>query len=315
MNLQQLEYLAALDAHRHFGKAAAECFVTQPTLSAMVQKIEEELGVKFFDRSRQPIVPTDAGERLLPQVRIILREIERLREMARQEEHSLTGELRLGIIPTLSPYLLPLFLPNFVEKYPTIHLKVTERVTDVLIDNLHKSLLDAAILATPLNDPMLREEVLFYEAFVVYSSHDYPKEYLLTEDIDASDLWLLEEGHCFRSQIMQLCELREKQHLSVEYQAGSLETLKHLVDAQHGVTILPELALRTLTPAQMTKVKRFAAPEPVREISLVTHRHVVKERLLEALRTEVMAHLPEACRHRQPGQTPVEWRRNTQRRE
>lgn len=308
MNLQQLEYLAALDLHRHFGKAAAECFVTQPTLSAMVQKIEDELGVKFFDRSRQPIVPTEAGERLLPQVRAILREVERLREMAREEEHSLTGELRIGIIPTLSPYLLPLFLPDFIQKYPTIHLKISERLTDTLIDSLHKGLLDAAILATPLNDAMLQESVLFYEAFVVYSSHDYPKEYLLTEDIEAGELWLLEEGHCFRSQILRLCELHERQHLSVEYQAGSLETLKYLVDAQHGITILPELALSTLTPTQMAKVKRFAAPEPVREVSLVTHRHVVKERLLAVLRQEIITHLPEICRNRKPTQAPVEWR-------
>ncbi len=308
MNLQQLEYLAALDAHRHFGKAAAECHVTQPTLSMMVQKIEEELGVKFFDRSRQPIVPTQAGERLLAQVRVILREVERLREMALEEELNLTGELRIGIIPTLSPYLLPLFLPDFVKRYPSIHLKITERVTDTLVDSLHKGFLDAAILATPLDDPVLREDVLFYEAFVVYSSHDYPKEYLLPEDIDTSELWLLEEGHCLRGQIMRLCELREQQHPSVEYQAGSLETLKHLVDAQHGITILPELSVRTLTPAQQTKVKRFAAPEPVREISLVTHRQAVKERLLSVLRQAIVENLPEEYRLRQPLQRPSSWR-------
>jgi len=308
MNLQQLEYLAALDAHRHFGKAAAACYVTQPTLSMMVHKIEEELGVKFFDRSRQPIVPTEAGGRLLEQVRVILREVDRLREMAHMEEQTLTGELRLGVIPTLSPYLLPLFLPAFVEKYPSVHLKITERITETLIDSLHKGFLDAAILATPLHDPLLKEEVLFYEAFVVYSSHSYPKEYLLPEDIDVGELWLLEEGHCFRTQILHLCELREKQHPVVEYQSGSLETLKQLVDAQHGVTILPELALRTLTPEQLAKVKRFAAPEPMREVSLVTHRQAVKERLLEALRQEILAHLPEVCRNRDSVQRPVEWR-------
>ncbi|MCS6928723.1 MAG: LysR substrate-binding domain-containing protein [Saprospiraceae bacterium] len=308
MNLQQLEYLIALEAHRHFGKAAAECFVTQPTLSAMVQKIEEELGVKLFDRSRQPIALTDAGERLLPQVRVILREVERLREMAREEERDLKGELRIGVIPTLSPYLMPLFLPHFVKKYPAVRLKVTERVTEILIERLHKGLLDAAILATPLEDPLLTEHVLFYEAFVVYSSHPFTKESLLPEDLDVNELWLLEEGHCFRSQILKLCDLREKHHPAVEYQAGSLETLKHLVDAQHGVTILPELVLSTLTPAQMTKVKRFAEPAPVREISLVTHRHAVKERLLKALQEEILFHLPEECRRRQPAQTPLTWR-------
>ncbi len=301
MNLQQLEYLAALDAHRHFSRAAAECCVTQPTLSMMVQRIEEELGVKFFDRSRHPLVPTEAGERLLPQVRAILREVERLREMARMEGESLTGQLRIGIIPTLSPYLLPLFLPAFVQNYPSIHLKITERVTDTLIEALHKGFLDAAILATPLGDSLLKEEVLFYEAFTIYSSYDYAKEYLLPEDIDVTELWLLEEGHCLRSQIVQLCELREKQHPNVEYQAGSLETLKHLVDAQHGITILPELAVRLLTPEQRKKVKRFAVPEPVREISLVTHRQAVKERLLAVLRQTIVDYLPQECRQREAG--------------
>ncbi len=316
MNLQQLEYLVALDAHRHFGRAAAECYVTQPTLSMMVQKIEEELGVKFFDRSRHPIVPTEAGERLLGQARVILREVERLREMARLEEQSLSGELRIGIIPTLSPYLMPLFLPSFVEQYPGIHLKITERVTDTLVEGLHKGFLDAAILATPLGDPMLKEEVLFYEAFVVYSSHYYSKEYLLPEDIDVGELWLLEEGHCLRSQIVQLCDLRSRQHPAVEYQSGSLETLKHLVDAQHGVTILPELATLTLTSEQRAKVKRFAPPEPMREISLVTHRQGVKERLLSVLRQAITMHLPAVCRHQKPEQPPVEWRKSrAQRRE
>lgn len=292
MNLQQLEYLLAVDAHRHFAKAAEQCHVTQPTLSMMIQKLEDEIGVKIFDRSRQPVVPTHAGEALLAQARVILREAERFRELAKAEENSLSGELRMGIIPTLSPYLLPLFLQSFMSHYPDIRLKIAERTTTALIEALHKGQLDVAILVTPLNDATLREDPLFYEAFVVYSGIDYAKEYLLPEDIDPHQLWLLEEGHCFRSQILKICELRRKDELSVEYEAGSLETLKQLVDAQNGITILPELATLYLTAAQTQKVKRFAAPEPVREVSLVTHRHLVKQRLVEALKTELLAHLP-----------------------
>ncbi|MCC6463461.1 MAG: LysR family transcriptional regulator [Saprospiraceae bacterium] len=292
MNIQQLEYILAVDAHRHFAKAAGHCHVTQPTLSMMVQKLEEEIGVKIFDRSRQPVVPTQVGEALLAQARVVLRELDRFAELARAEGEGLRGELRIGIIPTLSPYLLPLFLQGFVDRYPDIRLKINERTTAGLIGALHKGHLDAAILVTPLNDPTLREDPLFYEPFVVYSGQNYPKQYLLPEDIDPNQLWLLEEGHCFRSQILNICELRRKDHLPVEYEAGSLETLKQLVDAQNGITILPELATLHLTAAQLLKVKRFAAPEPVREVSIVTHRHLVKQRLVEALKGEILEHLP-----------------------
>lgn len=307
MNLQQLEYLTALDAHRHFAKAAAECHVTQPTLSMMIQKLEDEIGLKIFDRSRQPVTPTKAGAVLLEQARVILREVERFREIARAEEESLNGELRLGIIPTLSPYLLPLFLQEFVEAYPGIRLRITERTTSDLVESLQKGFIDAAILVTPLNEPSLEETPLFYEAFVVYSSHDYPKKFLLPEDIDINELWLLEEGHCFRSQILNICELRRKEQLHVEYEAGSLETLKQLVDAQNGVTILPELATRTLTPDQLSKVKRFAEPEPVREVSLVTHRYLVKQRLVAALQAEILKHLPaDKVRQHNSGRVPIQ---------
>lgn len=292
MNLQQLEYIVALDAHRHFAKAAEQCFVTQPTLSMMIGKLEEEVGVKIFDRSRQPVVPTLAGTALIAQARAILREAERFKEIGLEQESSLKGDLRIGIIPTLSPYLLPLFLQSFMENYPEIRLRISERTTSVLIEDMHKGLLDAAILVTPLNDATLREDPLFYEAFVVYSGQDYHKEYLLPEDIDLNRLWLLEEGHCFRSQIMNICELRQQRHRTVEYEAGSLETLKQLADAQNGITILPELATGYLTASQLKKVKRFVAPEPVREVSLVTHRYLVKQRLVEALKSEILAHLP-----------------------
>lgn len=292
MNLQQLEYVIAVDAYRHFAKAAEQCHVTQPTLSMMIQKLEDEIGVKIFDRSRQPVIPTHIGEALIAQARVVLREAERFAEIAREEEQSLSGELRVGIIPTLSPYLLPLFLQAFVDTHPNIRLKISERTTGSLIEALHKGMLDAAILVTPLNDNTLREQPLFYEAFVVYSGHEYRKKYLLPEDINPNELWLLEEGHCFRSQIMNLCDLRKKNHLTVEYEAGSLETLKQLVDAQNGITILPELATLYLSAKQSDKVKRFAAPEPVREVSIVTHRHLVKERLVEALKDTILRNLP-----------------------
>ncbi len=293
MNLQQLEYIVSLAAQQHFGKAAEACFVTQPTLSMMVQRLEDELDVKIFDRSRQPVVPTAVGQEIIDQARQVLHEVEYLREIAVATKGTLTGELRLGIIPTLSPYLLPLFLPAFVKKYPKVKLKISERTTARIVEMLQAGALDAGILVTPLQDSSIRETPLFYEPFVVYTAQDYDKEFLLPEDIDPNQLLLLEEGHCLRSQILNICELRSKTNLSVEYEAGSLETLKQLVDANNGITILPELATIYLSKTQLKKVKRLAKPEPVREVSLATHRHLVKERLVEALREQILNCLPE----------------------
>ena len=292
MNLQQLEYIVSLAAQQHFGKAAEACFVTQPTLSMMIQRLEEELDVKIFDRSRQPVVPTAVGQDLIDQARQVLHEVECLREIAAATKGTLTGELRIGIIPTLSPYLLPLFLPAFVKKYPEVKLKISERTTAHILENLQAGALDVGILVTPLQNSSIRETPLFYEPFVVYSAENYDKEFLLPEDIDPNQLLLLEEGHCLRSQILNICALRSKTEMSVEYEAGSLETLKQLVDANNGITILPELATLYLSKEQLKKVKRLAQPEPVREVSLVTHRHLVKQRLVAALEEEILRYLP-----------------------
>lgn len=293
MNLQQLEYIVALATHQHFGKAAEACFVTQPTLSMMVQRLEEEMDVKIFDRSRQPVIPTAVGQEIIDQARQVLREVESLQEIAQASKSTVAGELRLGIIPTLSPYLLPLFLPAFVKKYPEVKLKISERTTGLIVEMLQAGALDAGILVTPLQNSSVRETPLFYEPFVVYSAKDYGKEFLLPEDIDPNQLLLLEEGHCLRSQILNICALRSKTELPVEYEAGSLETLKQLVDVNNGITILPELATLYLSKEQLKKVKRLAQPEPVREVSLVTHRHLVKQRLVAALTEEILQHLPE----------------------
>ncbi|MBK8557343.1 MAG: LysR family transcriptional regulator [Lewinellaceae bacterium] len=292
MNIQQLEYIVALASHRHFGKAADACHVTQPTLSMMIQRLEEELEVKIFDRSRQPVITTQVGQELIDQARQVLHEVELLREIASATKGKISGELRLAIIPTLSPYLLPLFLPAFVKKYPEVKLKITERTTAQIIDLLRSGALDAGILVTPLPNSGIRETPLFYEPFVVYSAKDYGKEYLLPEDIDPSQLLLLEEGHCLRSQILNICALRSKSNLHVEYEAGSLETLKQLADVNNGITILPELATLYLSKEQLKKVKRFAEPVPLREVSLVAHRHLVKQSLVNALIETVLAHLP-----------------------
>lgn len=297
MNFQQLEYIVAVDAFRHFVRAAEKTFVTQATLSMMIKKLEEELDVIIFDRSKQPIVPTEVGAKLIAQAKIILQEAGRMKELVNEAKGEISGELNIGIIPTLSPYLLPLFVQSFLQKYPKVKLKVNEFTTEHILEDLQSGKLDAGILATPLGNASLVEQPLFYEDFVVYASRDekiLKKKYALADDIDVNHLWLLAEGHCLRSQVINLCELKklEKEQHQLDFEAGSLETLVRMVDADGGITILPELALNGLSIKQQNNIRYFKSPAPAREISLVTYRHFIKQNLLKALQDEILKAVP-----------------------
>ncbi|WP_304235028.1 hydrogen peroxide-inducible genes activator [Jiulongibacter sediminis] len=292
MNLHQLEYVLAVNQHRHFARAAEACHVTQPTLSMMIQKLEEELEIKIFDRSRQPVCPTDAGEKLILQCKAVLVEAERLKEMAKEEREYIGGQLRIGVIPTIAPYLLPLFIQSFHQKYPEVELKISEMITPRILEKLESGELDAGILVPPENEKGVKTIPLYTEAFVVYSPREFEKEYLLADDINADELLLLEEGHCFRSQIIQFCELRKQSGNAIEYTSGSLETLRNLADKHLGITILPELATLNFTPEQLKKTKQFASPQPVREVGLIMSRGYVKKKLIDLLAEEIRASLP-----------------------
>jgi LysR family hydrogen peroxide-inducible transcriptional activator len=297
MNLQQLEYIVAVDTWRHFSAAAEKCNVTQPTLSMMIQRLEEELDAKIFDRSKQPVVTTTVGAKIIEQARVILSETSQMKSIVYDHKHEASGELHIGIIPTVAPYLLPLFLNGFLSKYPKVRLKISELTTDQIILQLEKQQMDAAILATPLKNPSVKEDPLFYEQFVVYASPDekmMKKKYLLAEDINVNHLWLLEEGHCLREQVVNLCELKRKETLlqNLDYQAGSIETLRKMVDLNNGVTILPELALRDLSSKQKKNIRYFKPPAPVREISIVTYRYFVKYNLIELVKKEILKNIP-----------------------
>jgi LysR family transcriptional regulator, hydrogen peroxide-inducible genes activator len=297
MNLQQLEYILAVDTHKHFSAAANKCHVTQPTLSMMIQKLEDELGVKIFDRTKQPVQTTIIGQAIIEQARMILGEVANLKNTVAQQKGTLTGELRIGIIPTVAPYLLPLFLTGFLKRHPGLKLKISELTTDQIIEKLSTQVIDAGILATPLKIPSIKELPLFYEQFVVYASQNQKlmkKKYLLADDIDVNQLWLLEEGHCLRSQVVNLCELKRKESLlqNLDYEAGSIETLKKMVDMNSGITILPELALRDLSKKQLKNIRYFKSPAPVREVSIVTYRYFVKSHLIDALKKEILSAIP-----------------------
>lgn len=306
MTLQQLEYIVAVDNYRQFSAAAESCFVTQPSLSTMINKLEAEIGVKIFDRSKQPVMTTEIGQAIVAQARRVLQEAEQVQQIVREQRETLSGELRLGIIPTLAPYLLPLFLKAFSEKYADVTLIIAEQTTETIIQKLKKDQLDVAIMATPTLDNQLFEDRLFLEEFVVYAPNEYnilEKKYILPEEIDPSRLVLLEEGHCVRSQVVNLCALQRTQtHLrNIQYEASNLETLRRIVEVSEGITILPELALQNFDEEQMQFVRFFQKPAPVREVSIVRHRTLNKIRLVEALKTEVFRHLPVFLKEKKEG--------------
>ncbi len=306
MTLVQLEYILALNTWRHFATAAEKCNVTQPTLSMQIQKLEEELNMQLFDRSKQPVVPTQAGYQVIEQAEKIIAESNKLYEMVHQSRGVITGELRLAIIPTLAPYLLPLFLKSFSIKYPHVRLTVHEMMTDIIITRLKEGKLDAGILVTPLQEQGISESVLFYEEMLVYVSKQneaFKKQYLVPQDIEADKLWLLEEGHCFRSQIVNLCELQKKSRTATnfEYEAGSIETLKKMVELNDGITIIPELATYDLSGRNMRLLRQFKHPVPMREVSIVTHRNFVKKQIIEALKRQITDTLPEKIKNNKAG--------------
>lgn len=293
MNLQQLEYVVSVDKHRHFANAAENCFVTQATLSMMIKKLEEELGIIIFDRSKQPVVPTEAGKLLIEQARAVLKETELIKQLSSNLKTGLQGELKIGIIPTLAPYLLPLFLPQFLKNYSSIKLKIQEQTTEQLLQMLASDKIDVAIMATPLTNKNFKETPLFYEEFNVFVSandKNLKKKYLLAEDIDINKLWLLEEGHCLRSQALNLCELQKQQAKAhnLDYETGSIESLLKITEINEGITIVPELATLNFSTTMKEKIRHFKPPVPVREISLVTYRHFIKKKILELLQKEII---------------------------
>ncbi|SDF29821.1 LysR family transcriptional regulator, hydrogen peroxide-inducible genes activator [Mucilaginibacter pineti] len=305
MTLIQLKYIISLDTYRHFSVAAEHCFVSQPTLSMQLQKAEDELGLRIFDRSKQPLIPTEHGAEVIEQARRILAECEVLDQLASFKTGVIAGELRIGIIPTLAPYLLPLLLPVFTRRYPKVRLVISELITPTIVSYLRQGKIDVGILATPLNESGINEIPLFYEellAFVAKDSSTEKKVYLLPSDIDTDRLWLLEESHCLRSQIENLCELKKAHDLNnqITYESGSIETLKRMVDTNDGITILPELAVLNGDHQQKKQLRYFKAPAPMRQISLIVHRGYIKRKLISLLEKEIKEVIPEKVLKNKP---------------
>ena len=296
MTLVQLEYIVAVDTYRSFVSAADKCFITQPTLSMQIQKLEEFLNVKIFDRSKQPVVPTEIGSQIIVQARIVLQENQKIKELVNSQQHDITGELKIGIIPTVAPYLLPEVIAEMLQKYPDLKLVIWEYTTEDIIHHLKTGVIDCGILATPLVDLNIIETPLYYENFVSYISKNsklYKKKTIDVDDLADENIWLLNEGHCMRSQVLSICRSTKTNRLqSLIYNTGSVETLIRMVDVNNGATLLPELAIKDLNSKQLNKIRYFKSPEPVREISLVTHKNFVKKRMLNALREEILTIIP-----------------------
>ncbi len=301
MTIVQFEYIVAVDTYRSFVTAAEKCFVTQPTLSMQVQKLENTLGVKIFDRSKQPVTPTEIGIEIIAQARTLLAESEKIKEIITDRQKELSGELKVAIIPTVSPYILPKILHGFVEKYPQVKLIVWEQTTESIIQQLKNGTIDCGILSTPLHEGNLKEIPVFYENFVAYVSKNSKlskKKNISPEDIDMEEIWVLNEGHCMREQVLNICQRRKStkgfQHF--EYNTGSVETLKRMVDQNNGATILPELALADLSDRQLDKVRYFKSPEPAREVSIVVQNNYLKKRMIDALKNEILELVPKRMR-------------------
>ena len=312
ISLIQLEYIVAVDTYRHFATAAEKCFVTQPTLSMQIKKLEEDLGVLIFDRSRKPVVTTNIGAQIIDQSRIILRESKKVNEIVKQFKGSVSGELRIGIIPSLAPYLLPLFIGNLSHKYPELDIQIQELITEEVISALKKDILDVGIIVTPYNDDAIIEEPLFYEGIKIYTNpeHSLIKNIEIdVNEIESSDIWLLGQGHCFRHQVINLCSYQAEglKRLPFKYESESIETIKKIVDKEGGLTLLPELSLDELPESRKPQVKLFKGLNPLREVSLVYVHNYVKKNLLEVLGSEIKAVVPAEMLGKDRG-TIVDWR-------
>lgn len=308
MNLQQLEYIVALERHKHFGKAAESAGVSQPTLSTMVQKLEDELGVKLFDRAHQPILPTEIGQKVLQQAHTILRQTSRLTEIIQNEEDSLSGSISLGVLPTIAPYLLPKLVPILLRELPDLKISFVEKLTSECLADLEAGQLDLAVLASLPRNDHLEATPLFYEEFFGYVSREealFAHSAIRSAEVDASRLWLLDEGHCFRDQLSRFCQLRRNINPLHQYRRGSLSTFMNMVEGGSGVTFIPELCVRMLGPERSALVRPFTIPRPTRLINLTKRndfgRHRLYAKLVDCLRMAV----PEEMLQLRSGQSVI----------
>ena len=309
MTLQQLEYIFAVARHGHFGRAADACNVTQPTLSAMIAKLEEEIGAKLFDRNRQPIEPTDVGQSVIARASLVLQQADSIRHIVMEEKQSLGGIFRIGILPTIAPYLLPRCFPQMMKRYPTLDIRVREMKTHEIKHALTQGDIDAGILATIEGLEDYEQTTLFYEKYIAYVARTdalFQKEVIRTADVAQSrELWLLDEGHCFRDQMVRFCQMKSSQSSQMAYNLGSMETFMRMVESGMGITFIPELAEMQLSQPQKELTRPFAIPVPTRQLILITRRDFIRRTLLDVIVKEIQACVPKEMLKLKAGQALV----------
>jgi len=296
MTITQLNYIIAVDNHRHFGRAAEACFVTQPTLSMQIQKLEDQLGVIIFDRNKQPVEPTLIGKKLIAQARNVVAQANTLEQLAQVETGLLRGEFRLGIIPTVATNLIYRFVDRFRRELPEIHLIIEELRTDQIIEGLKLNKLDAGILATPLEHKSVTEIPIYYEPFMAFVPEGHRlagDEFVLSSELDMADMLLLNEGHCFRASVINLCGKSQESKRKIELESGNFETLIKLAQLGYGMTLLPYLTAIDLPQELRTFVKPIAEPTPTREISIVYSTAHTKSAVIEKLEPLLRKSVPE----------------------
>ncbi len=312
MTLIQLEYIIAVDTYRHFVTAADNCHVTQPTLSMQIKKLEEELDVVIFDRNKQPIEPTPIGKKIIEQARTIMKGRDRVSELISDTRNDLSGELKLGIIPTIAPYLVPLFIPNLVKKYPDLKIDIEELMTHEVLEKMKKGQLDIGIISTPINEEGLTGLPVYYEPFVMFVSDEHKiatKQLISSRDLKLEEMWLLADGHCFRNHVINLCgeDNYYPKKLKFGYKTGSLEVLMKLVEQNFGYTLIPYLASLNLEETRKKRLREFKEPTPKREISIITPEGYLKEKLVEAIKDEIRNGIPKEIRHLDNGKI-INWK-------
>lgn len=286
MTIIQLEYLLAVANCGSFSMAAEHCFVTQPSLSMQVKALEEELGVVLLDRSKKPVIPTEAGEAVLAQAREALKEYDAIKEVVAEMKGETAGKMRLGVIPTIAPYLLHRFIPDFVKLYPKVELEIREMVTSDIVDALRRDRIDAAIVAAGTCGEGIIEQELFSDRFYLYVSPNnplYERSNVRIEDIDLKDLILLSPGNCMRDQILELCQARRAMTAHYSFESGTLDTLMRIVDCTSCVTVIPEMSLDYISPEHRSQVKTLAKGATSRKIAVAIRRTYVKTSIVKAL--------------------------------
>lgn len=308
MTLQQLEYIIAVDHYHHFVKAAEHCRVTQPTLSAMVQKLEDELGAKLFDRSRLPVATTPLGQKVVEQARRVVALAGNITKMVDEEKQSLKGQFNIGILPTIAPYLIPRFFPQLRMEHPELDLRVSELKTDEVKAALTDGSIDAGIVAALPQLSQYRSQVLYYDEFLAYVASGDPlsaKEVIRTDDLRSARLWLLDEGHCFRDQMVRFCQLKLARISQAVYRLGSMETFMRMVESGQGVTLIPQTAVQYLSQEQRQLVRPFAIPRPTRTIVLITTPNFVRHTVADAIAHAIRTSLPQSMLQLSPTQVAI----------